>query len=112
MEGNKVLVDFWGQKRSNSSKIWDFYGFYKEDGVVNKAEAVCKICSVKLKYTGSTSNLLYHLNNCHPKFLGILKLILGKNNQNSLVFLILGQKSLIHLNHPKRKNCTKKLQNL
>ena len=66
MEGNKVLVDFWGQKRSNSSKIWDFYGFYKEDGVVNKAEAVCKICSVKLKYTGSTSNLLYHLNNCHP----------------------------------------------
>ena len=66
MEGNKVLVEFWGKKRSNSSKIWDFYGFYKEGGVINKAEAVCKVCSMKLKYTGSTSNLLYHLNNCHP----------------------------------------------
>ena len=68
MASDKKLIEFWGKKRRNTSKIWDYFGFYQDDEKnILKDEAICKICKVGLKYTGSTSNLLYHVSSCHPE---------------------------------------------
>ena len=73
MASDRKLIEFWGKKRRNTSRIWDYFGFYEDDEKkILKNEAICKICKVGLKYTGSTSNLLYHVSSCHPekKFTG------------------------------------------
>ena len=73
MASDRKLIEFWGKKRRNTSRIWDYFGFYEDDEKkIWKNEAICKICKVGLKYTGSTSNLLYHVSSRHQekKFTG------------------------------------------
>ncbi|KAM3876933.1 E3 SUMO-protein ligase ZBED1-like [Diretmus argenteus] len=48
--------------------IWAHFGFYELPGKreLDKTHAVCKICSVKIKYFGNTTNLRNHVSRCHP----------------------------------------------
>ena len=63
---NREIVDFEGAKRSNASKVWAYFGFFKENGVVNKSQTVCKLChAVKAYKGGNTSNMNAHLNAFH-----------------------------------------------
>ena len=62
------LANFWGKKRSNSSIVWDHFGFEcNEDGlIIDKTKAVCKHCSAEIKYIGgNTSNLSAHFSSHH-----------------------------------------------
>ena len=62
------LAKFWGKQRINASKIWDHFGFHKDErgNIKDKSVAVCKYCGAEMKYQkGSTSNLQYHFNNFH-----------------------------------------------
>ena len=43
------------------SSVWKHFGFYKRDGEVDQSNAICKVCRVAIKYTGSTTNLSAHL---------------------------------------------------
>ena len=36
---------------------WNYYGFVKSEGKVDKARFACKLCRIILKYSGNTSNL-------------------------------------------------------
>lgn len=48
------------------SKLWQHYGFYKRDnGQLDKTNAICKLCHAAVKYTGSTNNLITHLRRRH-----------------------------------------------
>ncbi|KAL5012066.1 hypothetical protein ScPMuIL_010617 [Solemya velum] len=58
------LLDFWGK---GTSVVWDNFGFFDEDGVIDKTKAVCKICYMAYKYKGNTSCLLQHLSRKHPE---------------------------------------------
>ena len=44
MSSQLKLANFWGKKRSNSSNIWEHFGFkYSEDGVIlDKSKDTCK----------------------------------------------------------------------
>ena len=62
------LANFWGKKRSNSSNVWDHFGFQcNANGMIlDKTKVVCRYCSTGVKYIGgSTSNLSRHYNNHH-----------------------------------------------
>lgn len=43
------------------SNVWRDFGFFKKDGNLDKSLAICKICCLAIKYTGSTTNLITHL---------------------------------------------------
>ena len=61
---NLEIVDFEGAKRPNASKVWTY--FFKENGVFNKSQTVCKLChAVKAYKGGNTSNMKAHLNAFH-----------------------------------------------
>ena len=63
---DKIIVDYSGQKRTNSSKVWQFFGFYKDGDKINKDITVCKICKAEKPYKGySTSNMMAHLTTFH-----------------------------------------------
>lgn len=47
------------------SKVWQYYGFYKEKGELVKSDAICKMCRAAVRYTGSTTNLISHLKRRH-----------------------------------------------
>ena len=46
------LATFWGQHRSNSSKIQSHFGLHKNEtgGIKDRTVAVCKYCNAELKY--------------------------------------------------------------
>ena len=68
MANQLQLANFWGRKRSNSSFIWNHFGFNtNEKGeITDKSKAVCKYCRAELKYQqGSTTNMQHHYNTYH-----------------------------------------------
>lgn len=62
MDGD--LLKFWAR---NSSDVWKFFGFEKDenDGYKNKKLAICRLCRTSIKYSGNTTNLGGHLNRYH-----------------------------------------------
>ena len=52
------------------SAVWKVFGFTKYGDKVSSDEIACKECKTKMKYTGSTSNLNFHIQRHHP---GLLK---------------------------------------
>ena len=40
---DKVIVDYDGAHRANSSRVWKYFGFYKDGGKVDKTNTVCKL---------------------------------------------------------------------
>ncbi len=50
----------------SSSTVWNYFGFPSKDGKITvekkkRTHVFCKICTKKLKYTGGTTNLRFHL---------------------------------------------------
>uniref|UniRef100_A0A3Q1BI66 BED-type domain-containing protein n=1 Tax=Amphiprion ocellaris TaxID=80972 RepID=A0A3Q1BI66_AMPOC len=49
--------------------VWKYFGFknHKDGKELEKSKAVCKICSVEVKYCRNTTNLRNHLTRHHPE---------------------------------------------
>ena len=43
------------------SDVWANCGFYELDGKLEKMHAVCKVCHMRIKYFGITTNMTKHL---------------------------------------------------
>ena len=68
MANQLKLANFWGQRRANSSNIWDHFRFKcnEEGEILDKTKAICKHCSAEINYKGgNTSNLLAHVSSYH-----------------------------------------------
>ncbi len=64
-----TIVDFVSSK-GKRSWVWEYCGFPKENGQVDKTKSICKLChrageTVKMPFTGNTSTMAYHLNQKH-----------------------------------------------
>ena len=59
------LVPLFGGK----SKVWTDFGFRidKKGEIVNKKEVICHVCKSDLLYSGSTTNMMYHIHRYHNK---------------------------------------------
>ena len=57
----KVIVKHPG----GSSKVWDYFGFYKVNIQILKDKAICRMGNQEYKYTGGTTNLNQHLQKYH-----------------------------------------------
>ncbi len=58
------------EKCGTKSAVWKYFGLIADDsgGGSQQDNPVCRICGVQVRAaTGSTSNLLSHLKNKHPK---------------------------------------------
>ncbi len=50
---------------TKTSFVWQYFGFLKINGEVDKQSAACKICKNVTKYSGNTTNLSFHLRRYH-----------------------------------------------
>ena len=51
---------------SGKSPVWQYFGFYKSSGVIQREKAVCRLCHGELAYSGNTTNLRTHIERHHP----------------------------------------------
>ena len=65
-EANKIKIK--DASASYKSAVWKSFGFLIDDvtGVLKKDTTICKLCFTKLKYTGNTTNMTFHLKRHHP----------------------------------------------
>ncbi|CAI5682133.1 unnamed protein product [Oreochromis niloticus] len=51
------------------SNVWTYFGFFNKDGtnVMDMTHGICKVCRMKIKYSGNTTNMRAHLTRHHPK---------------------------------------------
>ena len=51
------------------SNVWTYFGFYNKEGTreIDMANAICRECCMKNKYSGNTTNLRLHLTRHHPE---------------------------------------------
>ena len=55
------VIDYSGHRRTNSSKVWQFFGFYKGGDNMDKSTTVCKIWRAEKPYKGyTTNNMMAH----------------------------------------------------
>ncbi|KAK7906979.1 hypothetical protein WMY93_015591 [Mugilogobius chulae] len=47
--------------RGSKSAVWEYFGFWKVHGVLDKRRVVCKLCEHELAYVGNTTNPARHL---------------------------------------------------
>ena len=60
--------------QGSKSKVWSYFGFpavngrYREEDKKQRKEVICRVvgCKKIIKYSGNTTNLLFHLQNMHP----------------------------------------------
>lgn len=52
-------------KSTYKSNVWQYFGFFKKDGQLDKSQAICKRCRAPIKYTSSTTNLATHIKRRH-----------------------------------------------
>ena len=60
--------------QGSKSKVWSYFGFpaingrYREEDKKERKEVLCRIvgCKKIVKYSGNTTNLLFHLQHMHP----------------------------------------------
>uniref|UniRef100_A0A3B4FMZ3 BED-type domain-containing protein n=1 Tax=Pundamilia nyererei TaxID=303518 RepID=A0A3B4FMZ3_9CICH len=51
------------------SNVWTYFGFFNKDGTneMDMTHGICKVCRMKIKYSGNTTNMRAHLTRHHPK---------------------------------------------
>ena len=67
-------------KRTKKSGVWEHFSTKGED-------VICKTCNIVLKYSGSTSTMMYHLRTKHPEELSGE----SRSSQPTLVTMIAGK---------------------
>ncbi len=69
------------EKSGTKSAVWKYFGLIADDsgGGSQQDNPVCRICRVQVRAaTGSTSNLLSHLKNKHPKVHSKVRLLMKR----------------------------------
>ncbi len=59
MEGNEGEI--FKAPANMKSRVWEYFGFHKKNGKIDKSVAVCRHCKCELQYCGNTTNLSNHL---------------------------------------------------
>ncbi|KAL6491014.1 hypothetical protein MHYP_G00013590 [Metynnis hypsauchen] len=69
MEGNESISNdkeiFNAPKKTHKSNVWQYFGFFKRGGQLDKTHAICKQCRGAIKYVSSTTNLATHMKRRH-----------------------------------------------
>ena len=74
LDSNKeddVEFEWVGTRKKSNSDVWLHWGFKKYvNTAVNYDKVFCKICGSGIKYSGSSTNMRFHLNTKHPSWVG------------------------------------------
>ena len=64
----KPMFDNIVSKRSNSSIVWRYFGFYKDNDKIQLDKTICKLCRAEKPYKGgNTSTMISHLTSHHSE---------------------------------------------
>ena len=55
---------------SLKTAVWQHFGFYENNGKLDKTYTICKVCRSQIKYFGNTTNLYNHISRRHPELGG------------------------------------------
>ena len=55
---------------SLKTAVWQHFGFYENNGKLDKNYTICKVCRSQIKYFGNTTNLYNHISRHHPELGG------------------------------------------